>query len=137
MHPGGPFWAKKDAGAWSIPKGEFDDGEDAESAARREFAEELGVEVAGALVPLGHIRQKNGKQVHAWAVEADVDTSRIRSNTFQMEWPPKSGRTAEFPEIDRAEWLTPDAARTKMHAGQAELVDRLLALLERDRGATP
>ena len=130
VHPGGPYWAKKDANAWSIPKGEFDDGEDAEAAARREFAEELGVEPAGEVIPLGSIRQKNGKTVHAWAVEGDFDCAQLRSNTFRMEWPPKSGRMAEFPEVDRAGWFTPDVARGKMHVGQGELVDRLLARLE-------
>lgn len=129
VHPGGPFWAGKDAGAWSIPKGEFDAAEDAEAAARREFAEELGVEPAGALIPLGSIRQKNGKQVHAWAVEGDFDCPTIRSNTFRMEWPPKSGLMAEFPEVDRAEWFDVESARVKMHAGQPALLDRLLELV--------
>ncbi len=129
VHPGGPFWRNRDAGAWSIPKGEFDDGEDAEAAARREFAEELGVEPAGTFIPLGSIRQRNGKQVVAWAVEGDFDCATIRSNTFRMEWPPKSGRMSEFPEVDRAEWFSPEVARTKMHTGQPELIDRLLQQL--------
>jgi len=127
VHPGGPFWARKDAGAWSIPKGEHDEGEDPELAARREFAEELGCDVEGELIPLGDVRQKNGKRVVAWAAEGDFDCSLLRSNTFRMEWPPKSGRQAEFPEVDRAEWFTADDARGKMHTGQAELIDRLLA----------
>lgn len=129
VHPGGPYWAKKDAGAWSIPKGEFDDAEDAELAARRELAEELGVEPRGDLLELGTIRQKNGKTVHAWAVEGDFDCTTIRSNAFRMEWPPKSGRMQEFPEVDRAAWFSPDAAREKMHAGQGELIDRLIERL--------
>ena len=130
VHPGGPFWAKKDAGAWSIPKGEFDEGEDAELAARREFEEEMGCAAAGELMPLGSIRQKNGKEVFAWAVEGDFDCDALRSNTFRLEWPPKSGRYQEIPEVDRAEWFTPDVARGKMHTGQGELVDRLLARLD-------
>ena len=129
VHPGGPFWARKDAGAWSIPKGEFADDEDPERAARREFAEELGGEVDGELIALGSIRQKNGKRVHAWAVEGDFECAGLCSNTFRLEWPPKSGRFQDIPEVDRAEWFEPDVARTKMHTGQAELVDRLLAAL--------
>ena len=129
VHPGGPYWERKDVGAWSIPKGEYDEGEDPATAARREFAEELGIDVEGELIPLGSIRQKNGKQVVAWAVEGDYDCSRLRSNTFTMEWPPKSGRERAFPEVDRAEWFAPDVARSKMHTGQAELIDRLLATL--------
>ena len=130
VHPGGPFWAKKDAGAWSIPKGEFDAGEDAEAAARREFREEMGCDVAGELMSLGSIRQKNGKEVFAWAVEGDFECSTLVSNTVSIEWPPKSGRRVEIPEVDRAQWFTPDEARLKMHTGQPELVDRLMKLLE-------
>ena len=130
VHPGGPFWAKKDAGAWSVPKGEFDAGEDAEAAARREFREEMGCDVAGELLPLGSIRQKNGKEVFAWAVERDFDCATLRSNTVSIEWPPRSGRRVDIPEVDRAEWFTPEQARVKMHTGQPELVDRLLRLLE-------
>ena len=130
VHPGGPYWARKDAGAWSIPKGDFAEGEDAAAAARREFREELGCDVAGELLELGSIRQKNGKDVHAWAVEGDFDCAAIRSNTFRIEWPPKSGRQQEFPEVDRAEWFTPDEARAKMHTGQPALLDRLLERLE-------
>ena len=132
VHPGGPFWARKDANAWSIPKGELDDDEDAEAAARRELAEELGVAPQGELLPLGSIRQRNGKTVHAWALEGDFDCATIRSNTFRMEWPPRSGRMQEFPEVDRAAWFSPAAAREKMHVGQGELIDRLLAHLEAD-----
>jgi predicted NUDIX family NTP pyrophosphohydrolase len=126
VHPGGPFWAKKDAGAWSIPKGEFDDDEDAEAAARREWAEETGCVLDGDVIPLGSIRQKNGKEVVAFAIDGDFDCATLRSNTFRMEWPPKSRRMQEFPEVDRAEWFAPDVARAKMHTGQGELVDRLL-----------
>jgi predicted NUDIX family NTP pyrophosphohydrolase len=134
VHPGGPYWARKDAGAWSIPKGEFEPDEEPADAARREVAEELGIDVAGALTPLGSIRQKNGKQVFAFAVEADFDCSALRSNTFRLEWPPKSGRFIDVPEVDRAQWFAPDDARAKMHAGQAELIDRLLALLDHAAG---
>ena len=126
VHPGGPYWKKRDDGGWSIPKGEFDGGEDAEAAARREFAEELGMVPAGELIELGSIRQKSGKIVHAWAIAGDFECAAIRSNMFTMEWPPKSGRMQEFPEVDRAEWFPVDAARAKLHAGQDELIDRLL-----------
>ena len=125
VHPGGPFWAKKDEGAWSIPKGEFTEGEDPLEAAKREFQEETGLSVDGEFRPLQPIRQKSGKTVHAFAVEADLEIARFRSNTFGMEWPPKSGRMQEFPEVDRAEWFTLDAARRKIHAGQAALLDEL------------
>ncbi|HEX6590352.1 MAG TPA: NUDIX domain-containing protein [Longimicrobiales bacterium] len=130
VHPGGPYWKNRDEGAWSIPKGEFDEGEDAEAAARREFEEELGVAPVGELIELGAIRQKSGKTVHAWAVEGDFDCATIRSNSFTLEWPPKSGRMQEFPEVDRAQWFTPEVARAKMHTGQGDLVDRLLTRLE-------
>jgi predicted NUDIX family NTP pyrophosphohydrolase len=127
VHPGGPFWAKKDAGAWSIPKGEYEDGEDPLACALREFEEETGTRLdASDVVELGSIRQKGGKEVTAWAVAGDLDPSTVRSNTFVMEWPPRSGRSAEFPEIDRAEWFSADVARSKLVAAQAELVDRLL-----------
>jgi predicted NUDIX family NTP pyrophosphohydrolase len=127
VHPGGPFWAKKDAGAWSIPKGEYEDGEDPLACALREFEEETGTRLDAAhVVELGSIRQKGGKEVTAWAVAGDLDTSTVRSNTFVMEWPPRSGRQAEFPEIDRAEWFGLDAAREKLVAAQAELLDRVV-----------
>jgi predicted NUDIX family NTP pyrophosphohydrolase len=127
VHPGGPFWAKKDAGAWSIPKGEYEDGEDPLACALREFEEETGTRLdASDVVELGSIRQKGGKEVTAGAVAGDLDPSTVRSNTFVMEWPPRSGRSAEFPEIDRAEWFSADVARSKLVAAQAELVDRLL-----------
>jgi predicted NUDIX family NTP pyrophosphohydrolase len=126
VHPGGPFWAKKDAGAWSIPKGEYDDGEDARAAALREFAEELGTPAPeGDLVDLGEVRQRSGKTVVAWALEGDADADAIRSNTFTMEWPPRSGRMQEFPEVDRAGWFALDEAREKLNSAQAELLDRL------------
>ena len=127
MHPGGPFWAKRDAGAWSIPKGEYDDGEDPLAAALREFEEEVGsaLDAAGELIALGDVRQKNRKVVTAWAAEGDVDASAVRSNTFAMEWPPCSGQTQEFPEIDRAEWFPLARAREKLIEAQAAFLDRL------------
>src|SRR4051794_17450015 len=125
VHPGGPFWARKDLGAWSIPKGEYADDESAEVAARREFLEELGVEVPGTLRDLGVVRQKNGKEVRAFLGEGDLDAGSIVSNTFTMEWPPRSGRQAEFPEVDRAEWFTVEAAREKLNPAQAAFLDRL------------
>lgn len=126
-HMGGPFWAKKDAGAWSIPKGEYGPDEDALAAARREFAEELGSPAPEgvAYVPLGDIRQQNGKVVTAWAVAGDLDVSTVVSNTFSLEWPPRSGRTQDFPEVDRAEWFDRATARTKVVAAQVEFLDRL------------
>ena len=127
VHPGGPFWAKRDAGAWSIPKGEYADDEDPVAAARREFEEELGSALPGdgELRALGEVRQKNGKRVVAWAAEGDLDASAARSNTFEMEWPPRSGRRQEFPEIDRAEWFTLAQAREKLLPAQAAFLDRL------------
>ena len=129
VHPGGPFWAKRDAGAWSIPKGEYADVEDAEMAARREFTEETGWKLGGELTSLGEIRQKAGKAVTAFAVEGDFEPASLESNRFEMEWPPKSGRQASFPEVDRAGWFGLDAAREKMVEGQRPLLDRLEALL--------
>jgi predicted NUDIX family NTP pyrophosphohydrolase len=126
VHPGGPFWKTKDDGAWSIPKGEFDESEDALAAANREFQEETGFTIAGDFKPLAPVKQKSGKTIRAWAIEADCDVSAIRSNTFSMEWPPKSGRVQEFPEIDRAEWFSLERARTKIHSGQAPLFDELI-----------
>ena len=127
VHPGGPFFAKKDEGAWSIPKGEYEPGEDPLTVARREFAEEIGQEVpSGPMVELGEVRQSGGKVVTAWALEADIDVSRIQSNTFEIEWPPRSGRMQEFPEADRAEWLDVEAARRKLVKGQLPLLDVLL-----------
>jgi predicted NUDIX family NTP pyrophosphohydrolase len=130
VHPGGPFWASRDAGAWSIPKGEYDDGEDPRVCALREFQEETGQELAReGLVELGEIRQKGGKRVSAWAAEGELDPDAVRSNTFEMEWPPRSGRRAEFPEIDRAGWFSLEEARGKLVSAQAEFLDRLLERL--------
>jgi predicted NUDIX family NTP pyrophosphohydrolase len=128
VHPDGPFWKRRDAGAWTIPKGEVEPGEAIDYAARREFAEELGVVPTGALLALGAIRQKAGKLVHGFAMEGDFDLSRFASNVFEMEWPPKSGRLAEFPEVDRAEWLPVAAAREKINPGQIPFLDRLADL---------
>jgi predicted NUDIX family NTP pyrophosphohydrolase len=130
VHPGGPFWARKDAGAWSIPKGEYLDGEDPRTCALREFEEETGTRLAPAeLIELGSVKQKGGKVVSAWAAEGDLDADSVRSNTFTMEWPPRSGQTAEFPEIDRAAWFAVDAAREKLVSAQTEFLDRLLERL--------
>jgi predicted NUDIX family NTP pyrophosphohydrolase len=126
VHPGGPLWARRDAGAWSIPKGEHSDGEDPLDAARREFEEELGTPAPdGAALDLGEVRQKSGKLVHGWALEGDLDASAITSNTVEIEWPPRSGRTLEIPEVDRAEWFDVEAAREKINPAQAELLARL------------
>jgi predicted NUDIX family NTP pyrophosphohydrolase len=128
VHPGGPFWAKKDIGAWSIPKGEFADDEDGLTAARREFAEETGQTVNGPFRELTPCRQKAGKLIHAWAVESDVHEN-VTSNEFEMEWPPKSGRKQMFPEVDRAAWFTLDEARERINPGQRPLLDELAKLL--------
>ena len=125
-HMGGPFWARKDERAWSIPKGEHPEAEDALAAARREFAEETGAPPPdGPTLDLGEVRQSGGKRVTAWAVEGDLDPAAVKSNTFQVEWPPRSGRRQEFPEIDRAGWFDLDTARRKIVKGQVALVDRL------------
>ena len=129
VHPGGPFWAKKDAGAWSIPKGEFADGEDRLSTARREFREETGLALEGAFVELPPVKQAGGKLVFAWAIEQDLDATAARSNTFSLEWPPKSGKTREFPEIDRAAWFAWPLALDKILEGQRPLLLQLLARL--------
>jgi predicted NUDIX family NTP pyrophosphohydrolase len=127
VHPGGPFWVRKDDGAWSIPKGEHGSDENPLAAARREFAEETGAHPpVGEAVALGSFRQSSGKIVQAWAVEGELDPATIESNTFTMEWPPRSGRTAEFPEIDRAGWFAVDEAREKLNPAQAKFLDRLL-----------
>ena len=125
VHPGGPLWAKKDEGAWSIPKGEIDPDEDPLAAARREFQEELGSPVTGDFVTLTPIRQASGKRVYAWAVEADFDPATFTSGTFSMEWPPRSGRQQEFPEVDRAEWFPLETARVKINPRQIPLLDQL------------
>jgi predicted NUDIX family NTP pyrophosphohydrolase len=129
VHPRGPFWTNKDFGAWSIPKGEHDEAEEPLDAAKRELAEETGLRPEGAFVALDPVRQKSGKLVRAWAVEGDCDPRAIRSNTFSMEWPPRSGRTAEFPEVDRAEWFAVDEARRRILPAQAPLLDQLESLL--------
>lgn len=129
VHPGGPYWRQKDEGAWSIPKGEMDEGEDAEVAARREFMEETGATLSGFLVTLGEIRQRGGKRVIAFAAEGDVDVGTVRSNSFEIEWPPKSGRMQSFPEIDRAGWFDLPSARAKILEGQRPFLDRLAGLV--------
>ena len=125
VHPGGPFWKKRDAGGWSIPKGEYAPGEDPLAVAVREFEEETGARPAGEFRPLGDVVQKGGKIVAAWAVEGDLDPTTIRSNTFEIEWPPKSGRKAAFPEVDRAGWFSPDEAREKILPSQSPFIARL------------
>lgn len=130
VHPGGPFWAKKDLGAWSIPKGEYAPGEDALAVALREFAEETGAQPTGAVEPLGEVVQAGGKRVSAWAIEGNFDPATLVSNTFALEWPPRSGRTAQFPEVDRAEWFAPGEAQQKILPGQRAFIDRLARLLK-------
>jgi predicted NUDIX family NTP pyrophosphohydrolase len=129
VHPGGPFWANKDAHAWSIPKGEFEAGEEPLAAARREVAEETGLRPDGPMTALQPIRRPGHKTIHAWAVESDCDPARITSNAFSMEWPPKSGRMREFPEVDRAAWFPLAAAKGKIHKGQIGLIEQLETLL--------
>jgi predicted NUDIX family NTP pyrophosphohydrolase len=126
VHPGGPFWAKKDRGAWSLPKGEVEEGEDPRDAAMREFREETGFEVAGELRPLGALRQPGGKTILAWAAEGDCDPAELRSGLFSMEWPPRSGKRQEFPEVDRGAWFTLAEARQRIVAGQAPFLDALI-----------
>lgn len=125
VHPGGPFWRNKDKGAWTIPKGEFRAGEDPLAAARREFEEELGTEPVGPFIELTPLKQRGGKTVYAWAFEGDCDTATVHSNTFEMEWPPRSGRTQEFPEIDRAEFFSLDRARNKINPAQVSFLEEL------------
>jgi predicted NUDIX family NTP pyrophosphohydrolase len=129
VHPGGPFWAKKDEGAWSIPKGELNEGEDPRACALRELEEEIGSSlglVPERLIELGEVRLKSGKRVQGWAAEGDFDPAGLRSNTFTVEWPPRSGQEREFPEVDRAEWFAPEQARLKLNPAQATFLDRLL-----------
>jgi predicted NUDIX family NTP pyrophosphohydrolase len=128
VHPGGPFWAKKDLGAWSIPKGEYIESDDPLAAAIREFAEETGTRPCGELRPLGEITQPGRKVVTAFALEGDFDPTTLKSNTFEMEWPPKSGWRANFPEVDRAEWFSLETARAKILPGQREFITRLLEM---------
>ena len=129
VHPGGPFWAKKDLGAWSIPKGEIDEGEDEEQAARREFEEETGFSLDGRLIPLGVFKQSSGKRVFAFACAGDVDLARFHSNFCEIEWPPKTGRRIEIPEADRAEWFSPEEARRHIVTGQQPIIEALVAFL--------
>jgi predicted NUDIX family NTP pyrophosphohydrolase len=129
-HPGGPFWRGKDEGAWTIPKGEYDENEDPLLAAIREFGEETAFAVSPPFLPLGAIVQKSGKHITAWAFAGDCDPAQLRSNTFEIEWPPRSGRMRSFPEIDRVEWLVLDAARRKINPAQCALLDRLALLAE-------
>ena len=129
VHPGGPFWAKKDAGAWTIPKGEIGPDEDPLAAARRETTEETGFSPDGDFIELPPVRQKAGKLVHAWAIEAECDPSQLRSNAFSMEWPPRSGKLAEFPEIDRGAWFGMEEARARLLESQHPLLDALQALV--------
>jgi predicted NUDIX family NTP pyrophosphohydrolase len=133
-HPGGPYWVNRDAGAWTIPKGAGNAGEELLVTARREFAEETGLRPEGPFLPLGSVRQKAGKLVHAWACEGEADPSALVSNTMWAEWPPGSGRRVEFPEVDRCAWFSPEEARAKLNPAQAEFIDRLEAALA---GAEP
>ena len=132
VHPGGPFWAKKDLGAWSLPKGEFDPGEDALAAARREFQEETGLPGVGTFLPLTSIKQPSGKLIQAWAFEGDCDPKAVQSNTFTMEWPPRSGSLQNFPEIDRAGWFTLKEAKDKISKGQVGFLEELEEILRRE-----
>ena len=136
VHPGGPFWTKKDAGVWSIPKGEFIDEEPLE-AAKREFEEETNIRIHGQFTPLTPIKQSNAKIVYAWAIEADFDSSKIKSNPFTMEWPPKSGKYQEFPEIDKGQWFTISEAIKKILKGQTGLIKELIQILDFDAEKRP
>ena len=127
VHPGGPFWAKKDLGAWSLPKGEFDEDEDGLTAAKREFFEEVGQTIDGSFIALTPVKQRGGKVVHAWAVEGNVDTTAVKSNEFEMEWPPRSGRKARFPEVDRGQWFAMAEALRRILPAQAPILEELLA----------
>jgi predicted NUDIX family NTP pyrophosphohydrolase len=139
VHPGGPFWAKKDDGAWSIPKGEFADGEEPLEVAKREFQEETSFSIAGKIngkfEPLNPVKQSGGKTVHAWAIEGDVDAGAIRSNTFSMEWPRGSGKTQSFPEVDRAGWFDLGTAKVKILKGQIGLLEQLERILSKRKTA--
>jgi predicted NUDIX family NTP pyrophosphohydrolase len=132
VHPGGPIWAKRDLGAWSVPKGEYEPGEEPLAAALREFAEEIGSPPpAGEPLWLGEVRQRSGKRVLAWALARDIDAASARSNTIEIEWPPRSGQTIEIPEVDRAEWFGPEEARRRLNPAQVPLLERLIELTAR------
>jgi predicted NUDIX family NTP pyrophosphohydrolase len=130
VHPGGPFFIKKDLGAWSIPKGEFNEGENPFDAALREFKEETGIDISGEPIELSSIKQKSGKQVLAWAIEGDLDPKKIASNTFSLEWPPKSGKFQDYPEIDKGEWFNYEMAKQKINPAQILLIDELVQKLK-------
>ena len=130
-HPGGPYFAKKDEGAWTIPKGEFDDGEDPLTVAQREFQEEIGQAITGNFTPLRQIKQKGGKIVYAWLTQGDLDVSAVHSNTFSIEWPPKSGKQQEFPEVDRAEWFDMESAARKIKPAQLDLLLEAQSIIRR------
>ncbi len=136
-HPGGPFWRQRDAGAWTVPKGVVDEGEELLAAARREFEEETGIVPEGPFVPLGSVRQKAGKVVHAWGWEGDADADQIVSNTTRTQWPPGSGQWITYPEVDRCAWFEPEVARTRINAAQAELIARLEGLLNGRSAESP
>lgn len=136
VHPGGPYWQRKDIGVWSIPKGELEESDDALTTAQREFHEETGSEVAGEFVPLTPLKQPSGKLIHAWAVRGEIDASSITSSTFLTEWPPRSGRQQEFPEIDRGDWFTITAGKEKIVAGQRGFLDQLLEQLDLHQSQT-
>jgi len=131
VHPGGPFWKNKDAGAWSIPKGEFADDEEALAAAKREFEEETGIAVSGHFKALTPVRLKSGKTIYAWALEKDIPAGAVKSNLFEMEWPPKSGKKQQFPEIDKGEWFSIAGAKQKINPSQAAFIDELVNLLDK------
>jgi predicted NUDIX family NTP pyrophosphohydrolase len=133
VHPGGPFWTNKDAGAWSIPKGVLEPGEDPVEGAQREFHEETGFRVRGRLIPLGAVKAHAGKTIRAWAAEGDYDPGKVKSNLFSMEWPPRSGRQREFPEVDRAAWFGIEEAHEKIHRGQVPLLGELVGILSKNR----
>src|SRR5436309_3142771 len=134
VHPGGPFWQKRDDGAWTIPKGEFDDDEDPLKAAQREFEEETGtVPPGGEFIPLEPVKQPSGKVVYAWAINGDFDQSKLRSNMFPMEWPPNSGKLQQFPEVNRAAWLTLEIAKRKILKGQIPFIDQLLTVVSKSQ----
>jgi predicted NUDIX family NTP pyrophosphohydrolase len=131
VHPGGPHWKNKDEGAWSIPKGEYEEGEDALSAAKREFKEEMGIEVPDTTyIPLEPAKIKSGKVITAWAIQAEIDLRFIQSNQFEMEWPPRSGKKQFFPEVDKSEWFSIEEARVKINNGQAALLEQLVAIVK-------